>query len=416
MEGITGDTRVSRRTFLGAAGALAVHTVASRAAAATSANDRLVIGTIGTGGQGRAHINWLKAPENNAVVDAVCDVYSRRREVAARDAGGCPAYNDYRRLLERKDIDAVTIATPDHWHAQISIDAMEAGKHVYCEKPMTLTWQEAKRVAETARRTGMVYQCGAQSASAEVAWLARDLIQRGAIGRLVWSQGSTGGNESIGHWNWPLDHDITPGDVDWEMWLGPAPRRPWSLERYCRFRKFWDYSGGLATDLLYHTLAHLSVALGSEFPLEVSAVGGNCVLLDREIPDNFHVLIKYPGNHTVLLAATSVNNEGLPNVIRGNLGTLHFFTEGVLVRPQNRGRDGVLAGGVQREDGVFFPVPHPGHLDHIGNWIRAIRGQEKPTLGADAAYRVMVAIHLAVLSYRQGKHFRFDPEREEAIA
>lgn len=409
-------TRVGRRQFLGTAGALAVGAVAGRAGARAAANDRLVIGVVGTGGQGCAHIRWLKDPANRVTVDAVCDVYNRRCEAGAREAGGCRMYGDYRRLLERKDIDAITIATPDHWHAQISIDALEAGKHVYCEKPMSHTWQEAKQVAEAVRRTGLVYQCGAQSTSEELWWVARDLIQRGAIGRLVWSQGSACGNDSIGQWNWPVDHDITPGDVDWEMWLGPAPRRPWSLERYCRFRKFWDYSGGLATDLLYHTLAHLAVALGDDFPVEVSAQGGNCVLLDREIPDHFQTLIKYPGDHTVLLVGSSVNGDGLPDLIRGHLGTMHFHREGVLVQPQGRGRDGVLAEGVQREDGVFFPVAHPGHTDHTGNWVRAIRGEEALALPADRAYRVMVAIDLAVRAYREQRTFRFDPLREEIIA
>lgn len=417
-----GSVELNRRQFLGMAGAaLGAAAVARKSIASTEANSRLRVATIGVGGQGSGHASRLSSGKDTELV-AVCDVWTVRRDAWVRRTG-CDGYLDYRYILDRKDVDAVTIGTPDHWHAQMSIDALEAGKHVYCEKPMTLTWDEAKRVAEVARRTGLVYQCGAQSASGGQWWRANQLINQGVIGKVIWSQAGYCRNNPGGDWNYPIDSSANPSNLDWDMWLGPAPKRPWSPERYFRFRKFWDYSGGLATDLLYHALTHIEVALGYEFPLEVSAVGGNYVHMEREVPDTFHVLIKYPTNHTVFLASTQENQDTPPDVIRGQLGTMYFEQGGIVVHPQASSEDRVAQGALSagrpnlrdgKPHGVFFD-PLPGQ-DHMQNWLDCIRNGRQPTLNADAAYKVMVAIHLSVLSYREGKTKRFDPLRQEVVA
>lgn len=418
------STTMNRRTFLGAAGAaaLSMASPARGAAATTRANNRIVIAGIGVGGQGGGLVNGIldRAESHNLAVGAVCDVYTKRRDHWAARAN-CPGYIDYRRILERKDIDAVTIGTPDHWHARMSIEAMEAGKDVYCEKPMTLTWQEAKEVAAAARRTGRVYQCGAQSASGGQFHTARRLIREGVIGKVIWSQAGYCRNDPRGDWNWPIDPAANPGNIDWDLWLGPAPKRPWSPERFFRFRKFWDYSGGLATDLLYHALAHMQAALGFEFPVEVAALGGNYIHAEREVPDTFHVLLKYPSNHTVFLVSTQENHDTPPDAIRGQLGTL-TFENGITVYPQVSGEErwthGPLATGKAIKQGekvthIRFAVD-PG-WDHMDNWLECLRTRQLCTLHADAAYKVMVGIHLSVLSYREGRVIHFDPVKEEVV-
>ena len=378
---------------------------------------------------GGGHVGELMGKRDRVKLVAVCDVWEKRREQHARRSGATP-YADYRKLLERKDIDAVVVATPDHWHAPISMDAMEAGKDVYCQKPMTRYWQEAKKVVEVVQRTERVFQCGAQGTSDGNLWRANQLIQEGAIGKVIWSQASYCRNDPGGDWNYYIDPSANPSNLVWLMGLGPAPTRPWSPERFFRFRKYWDYSGGVATDLLYHALAELTTALGREFPVEVLATGGNYVHKEREVPDTFHVLIKYPSDHTVLLVSTQENDEGPVKVIRGQHATLTFGGPGVILRPQSRFVGKMtekVDGGVIRIAGQETPKDEKGSVQeirvpgmqvagHMDDFLDCIKSRKKPHLNADSAYRVMVAIALSIESYREKKVKIFDPAIEELVA
>ena len=179
---------------------------------------------------------------------------------------------DYRKLLEQKDIDAVLIATPDHWHGKISIDAMESGKHVYCEKPMTHTVEQALQVRDAVKRYKKVFQVGPNAIASDTYWKAREAILQGRIGKATWAQGSYNRNARICLFNDNQKIDPTAGPdktgedyINWDMWLGYewdlAPKIPWTPDHYFRFRKYWPYSGGVATDLLYHKLAPLLIAM-----------------------------------------------------------------------------------------------------------------------------------------------------------
>jgi len=424
--------KISRRDFLkkSVVGAMALGAGGGTfPGKALGANQRIGVAVIGLGGMGGGHVGELMGKRDRVELLAVCDVWERRREQHAKRSGATP-YADYRKVLERKDIDAVVIATPDHWHATMSIDAMEAGKDVYCQKPMTRYWWEAKKVVEVVHRTGRVFQCGAQGTSNGDLWQANRLIKEGAIGKLVWSQASYCRNDPEGDWNYYIDPSANPDNLDWDMWLGPTPNRPWSPERFFRFRKYWDYSGGVATDLLYHSLAELTTATGREFPIEVTAIGGNYVHKEREVPDTFHVLIKYPSDHTVLLVSTQENDDGLDKVIRGQHATLTFGGPGVIIRPQGpfvaemtrKVDDGVISvagqetpkddkGNVQE-----IRVPKMEVADHMDNFLDCVKSREKPHLDADSAYRLMVAIALSIDSYREKKVKIFDPVKEEVVA
>src|SRR5205085_7462015 len=217
-----------------------------------------------------------------------------KRLKMAKEAAKCDGHLDYRELLQRKDVDAVIIATPDHWHAPMAIEALKLGKDVYLEKPMTHTVEEAKEVYETVKKTGRVLQVGSQTTSSDQWWKARKAIQDGMIGKLLMSQGSYHRNSSEGEWNWPINSEAGPdakGDdfIDWQMWLGSAPKRPYNADRFFRFRKYWDYSGGIATDLFYHVMAPLNISWGeAQFPYPVVGTGGTYRFKDEgEAPDTF---------------------------------------------------------------------------------------------------------------------------------
>ena len=301
----------TRRDFLKTAavstGALAVRNIFP--SSVLGANDRINFAVIGTGGMGTGHLNRLveREEEDNIKVLAVCDVYQRRLTKAKSICGG-DEYMDYRKIIDRNDIDAVLIATPDHWHAKISIDAMESGKHVYVEKPMTHTVEQAIAVRDTVRRTKKVLQVGPNQTSEEQIWEAQKAIKEGRVGKVTWAQGSYNRNiRGCGFNTWFLvDETASPyakGDdyINWEMWLGHkwelAPRIPWNPEHFFRFRKYWPYNGGVATDLLYHRLAPLLLAIvgdKGEYPQRVNANGGLYILKDgRDIPDVFMMTVDY---------------------------------------------------------------------------------------------------------------------------
>lgn len=292
----------TRRDFLKtAAVSTAAIGVMSRMAPASAqgANERIQFGVIGCGGMGTGHLTSLvgRSTQDNIKVVAACDVYQRRVTRAKAICEG-DGYLDYRRLLERKDIDAVLIATPDHWHGKVACDALEAGKHVYVEKPMTHTIEQALKLRDTVKRTGKVLQVGPQDTGKEAFWKAHEAIQGGRIGKVTWAQGSYDRNARSCLFN---EHQkIDPGAgpdksgedyVNWDMFLGHewglAPARPWTPDRFFRFRKYWDYSGGVATDLLYHKLAPMLIAItggNGEYPKRVNASGGLYIEKDeREI-------------------------------------------------------------------------------------------------------------------------------------
>lgn len=394
-------------------------------------DETLGIGLIGVGMQGETHLEELLANERegeNIQLRAVSDCYMLRQTLAKHmvdDTAGrlIESYTDYQKLLERDDIHAVVIAVPDHWHAKISIDAMEAGKDVYCEKPMTLTIPEAIEVRNCAYRTGRIFQCGAQGSSNGWAWAARDFIKKGGIGKVVYAQGdysrnSAGGpDDRGGEWNWPIDEDATDdpraGDdyVDWEQWLGPAKKRPWSPPRFFQFRKFWDYSGGIATDLLYHLLAPLTIALDAPAPEMATASGGIFVQKDdREVPDTYFTTLTYPGDYSVVLTSSMANRQENPTIIRGHRATIRLV----------EGDDSKAIVTAEREFQEWFTkefgaeeitIEAPS-VDHRKNFRDAVRSRGPVNLDPETAYRAMAGIKMGVDAYREEKTIFWDGANE----
>src|SRR3984893_10690370 len=323
-----------RRDFLRKASAaglsigLAKSALAARGAKTSGrvvgSNDRINVGVIGVGGRGSYVASMFQKvgdQNNSCQIVAVCDVYEKRkRENAAKIK--CEGYLDYREVVGRSDVDAVIVATPDHWHAKVALDAMDHGKDVYLEKPMCHTNDEIKQLVSTVKETKRVLQVGSQTTSGDQWWKARKAIADGMIGQMIMSQGSYHRNSIEGEWNWPIDPEAGPDGkgenyIDWKTWLGPATKRPYDADRYFRFRKYWDYSGGIATDLFYHVVAPLNICWPEpQFPLRVSALGGIWEFKDeREVPDTFNLIADFPQEHSLVLSSSMANSKHIPGLI-----------------------------------------------------------------------------------------------------
>ncbi|HEV8132027.1 MAG TPA: Gfo/Idh/MocA family oxidoreductase [Acidobacteriota bacterium] len=425
-------SKVNRRDFVKTAvtASIAASAVSAASRPVMGANDRINLAVIGVGGRGNALLSQaleISSRTSKTQVVAVSDVYEKRKRVAA-ERSKAKGYLNYKEILEQPDIDAVIVATPDHWHAAIAIEAMKKGKDVYLEKPFTHTIAEARSVNKTAQETKRVLQVGSQTTSSDQWWKARKAIQDGLIGKLIMSQGSYHRNSIDGEWNWRIDPDAGPdgkGDnyIDWKAWLGPAPERPYNADRFFRFRKYWDYSGGIATDLFYHVVAPLQICWGQpQFPLRVTASGGRYIFKDeREVPDTFHLMAEFPAEHSLVLSSSMANEQHIPGLIRGHEGTIMIVPEGQfegrvdnitvtpsrIVRKQFYEKHGTEVMRIPTEE---RPMTY-----HMENWLQAIRSREKPMLDSNTAYHAQVVISMAVQAYRSGKVLYWDPRTETVV-
>lgn len=382
------------------------------------ANNRIVVGYIGVGTQGfNAHlkIQQANATANNIAQAAVCDVWPKRVDKAKEAVGGdCKAYADYRKMLEQKDLDAVVIATHDPIHAAASIAALEAGKHVYVEKPLTRYLGEAFAVHEAVQKTGKVLQVGSQGCSAAGWHKAAELIQAGRIGIPVWAQGYYCRNNRKGEWNVPIDADATADTVNWDAWLGGVKHRmPFSPEYYFRWRKFYPFCPGLIGDLIPHRLFPLMLATGKpEFPKRVVCIGtknvhtdkGTDGALERDVPEHTEILVEFPSGMTLVLAASTVASKSPGFVIYGHEASLEIGTSGerVSLMPEKEFADEI------DPDSFEGLQPIEDFAVHHKNWFDCIRSGKEPNANIDLATKVQTVLSLAEMSDRLGAACLFD--------
>jgi len=380
-------------------------------AGVTGANNRIALGFIGVGTQGyTAHVAQIKAhaAENNVALAAVCDVWTKRVARAKDDIGGdCQGYDHYPRLLERKDIDGVVIATHDIMHARISMDALNAGKHVYVEKPMTRYLGEAFEVHDTVKKTGKILQVGSQGCSAAGWHKAAELIQAGKIGPLIWGQGYYCRNNPKGEWNVDVDVDAKADNVDWKQWLGAVKNQgPFDPERYFRWRKYYPYCAGLLGDLIPHRLHPLMLATGKpEFPSRVLCLGTKNVHPDRnpdkpaperDVPEHVELIAEFPSGLSLVVAASTVNAKSPGFAIYGHKASLEIGTSGesVALIPEKPFADEI---DLERFEGLS---PIEDFAVHEKNWFDSIRANKQPNAGIDLAVRVQTVVSLAEMSDR----------------
>lgn len=386
------------------------------------ANDRIVVGFVGLGGQGLFHLRTVKAnaDKNNVAIGAVCDLWTKRREAAAVEAGSSPkTYDDYHKMLEQKDIDAVLCATVDHWHARVSVDAMKAGKHIYCEKPMSRYLDEAFEVYDTVKSTGKVFQVGSQGCSDAKWHKSAELIKAGKIGQLVLGQGSYMRNTPKGEWNYKIDDDLKADNVKWNEWLGAKikTRPDFNPDHFFRWRKYYPYCAGLLGDLFPHRLHPLVLATGNpEFPIRVAAIGTHKIMTDkntpgtpnRDVPECMTLIAEFDSGYSLMVCSSSVNEQGLPDLIRGHQATLFIGGNRVELKPERP-----FTEEVDPEDYPnLTPVEDVGV--HEANWFDCIRSGKAPNANIDLAVRVQTIVSLGEMSDRLGMTCHFD-EKTRAI-
>lgn len=405
----------NRRDFLRqsvtVAGTGAVTAAVARRARA-SANERIQVGAIGCGGMGNHHLGQLAKlkEEGLAEVVAVCDVFQKRLDAAAKRTGGKP-YKNWKELLNDKNVDAVLVATPDHWHAPMCIAAAQAGKDIYCEKPMT-HWDHldlAKKVVDTVAEHNRVMQVGTQFLSDDVWDLAAERLDK--LGKVIHVQSSDCRNGPIGCYS-PKTNDpsAVPGkSLDWDMWLGcegtGVPKRPYEPGRFFAFRSFWDYSGGIGTDFFPHILTPWVRTLRLGEPKRAVTAGGQYYWDDgREVPDIFNTCIDYEGGPTVMLLASLASNEGLPWLIRGQQATFHFNgpTSPLKIVPETY--HGHKGGETEELKGK----QHWDTLPHWKDFLRCVKSRKKPRSHEGLGYQVMAALSMGIKSFRTGKAMAFD--------
>jgi len=301
-----------------------------------SPNDKIRIALIGSGGMGSGDTrSALSIP--GVELAACCDIYDGRLERAKENWGNhIFTTRDYREVLARKDIDAVIVATPDHWHAPITIEALNAGKHVYCEKPMVHSIGEGRPVIEAANKSGKILQIGSQYASSLAFLKARDLFRGGAIGELNMVEAWLDRNSALGAWQYSLPPDATPQRIDWDRFLGKAPKRPFEPIRLFRWRNYNDYGTGVAGDLFVHLFTGIHTVTGALGPTRVFSTGGLRFWKDgRDAPDVMLALVDYPRtpNHpefTLSLKVNFVSGGG-----RESFGVRFVGSEGVMTPTMN---------------------------------------------------------------------------------
>ncbi len=400
---------ITRREFVGAAGA-ATYVTAHAYGQVAGAGERIRIGVIGCGGMATEHMKSLvkmREPDNIEIV-AVCDLFDKRAEAAAKLTGGKP-YKDYRQVLALKEVDYVLIAVTEHWHFQIAMDAAAAGKHMYCEKPMTRTSEQAKRLVDRINATKVKMQVGVQGMSDDSYETANKFVKDGTLGKVVVAEIDYSRNHLDDIWMYDIDPDAKPGvNLDWKTWLGPAPKRAWDPERYFRWRRYWDYSGGIASDLFIHRVTRIIKALGLTFPDRGVASGGKWFFKKAEVPDTFNIMLDYPDGPTVLLVSSLANDTAVEHVLRGHKATLRFTRTGFVIEPQR-----LFAKEVQpyehKKTGAESVEPHHRNL------IAAIRKNEPLKCDHMLGYYGVVACEIGIESFRRQQYMKWDHARQRIV-
>ena len=448
---------LNRRSFLKVAGAAAtaetllgsrthlLGEIQSEPAPPVAANDHIQIALIGAGGQGQGDTKVAVQVPGVKLV-AVADCYDGRLE-HSKELWGNDLFTtrDYSQILERKDIDAVIIGTPDHWHKQVAVDAMKAGKDVYCEKPMIHLYADGPQMIETARATNRIIQVGSQRVSAVTYIKAKELLAAGAIGKLNMVTARWDRNSSIGAWNYTVPLDASTDTCDWPRFLGTAPKIPYNAEHFFQWRKWKAYGSGVAGDLFVHLFSGTHFITGSHGPTRAMATGGLRFWKDgRDVPDVMLGLFDYPEDFNLSLRVNFVDggeeNEGL--IFTGSEGTMEIAGNSVIVsRVPLEKEPGLMIGTfteamqarILEEYHQKYPRTHPmgapqlgyekyvaaagysDSYDHFRNFFSAVRTRQPVVEDAVFGFRAAGAALLSNLSYEQGKVVHWDPEAMKLV-
>ncbi|TRX72084.1 Gfo/Idh/MocA family protein [Carboxylicivirga sp. M1479] len=448
------------------------------------------LGIIGAGGRGRylleaagfAHPNKVKhwhdqslsnktdtrfgdymaQDDLNIEIRGVCDIFDVHAEEAMFSASNAvkatvidevspqvKRYKNYRDLLKSDDIDAVIIATPDHWHAQMGIDAAKAGKHIYIEKGLTRTADEAFALREAVKTSGVVFQLGHQGRQTASFNKAKQLIDRNILGKISLIEVCTNRNDPNGAWVYPIHHQANEKTIDWQQFVEPTNDHPFSAERFFRWRCWWDYGTGLGGDLLTHEYDAINQVLQLGIPHSAVASGGIYYYKDgREVPDVFQSVFEYPDRELTLIYSASLANDNYRGkVIMGHDGTMRMENK-LEIYPDSQStqyRKQLNAGLIKPDEPMITYEPGRNTLDgttsateqyfasrgllythvqgkrvntahlHIKEWLDGIRANKQPSCDIDQAFEEAITAHMATIAYRENRKVYWDAEKEQII-
>ncbi len=372
-------------------------------AAAVGANNRIRAGVIGSGGRGQLLTGEFK--EIGVEIAAVCDVYEPNLNAGLKAAStGAKAYTDYRRLLEDKTLDAVVIATPDHWHSRMAIDAVEAGKDVYLEKPMAHTIEEGAAIVKAVRRTKRVVQVGTQRRSFDVWMEGKQIVDAGKLGNIrlvssIWlnRQGD-------------FPERKLEGKLDWQQWLGPAAKRELDPFRFFNWYYFFDYSGGLLVGQAAHVVDAIQWFMNSKYPLAVTCSGGKPNIKGVEVTDTASILMEYPENYfaTFTLGYKAMRyhtfNDQLTQ-FHGEHVRLDMGRESYAVYPETSAME-LKPAAEQKKPGAFWKTATTAH---IRNFLECVQSRKDPNAPVEAGQATNIVLALALDSLRSGKRIQYKP-------
>jgi predicted dehydrogenase len=425
---------ITRRTLLQAGALLA----ATPAAARPAPSDRITVGVIGTGARGQELMDALQQHPQAEIV-ALVDAYKGRLDRAQTRVKGGRAriYPTHRELLAEKSIDAVVVAIPDHLHKAVVVDALRAGKDVYCEKPLTYAADEGLEIMAAAAAGRRIVQVGSQGPSSDPERKAKEMIRSGKLGRITMIRAAYNRNTASGAWIYPIPPDATPETVNWAMFQGSASRRPFNLERFFRWRCYQEYSGGIATDLFVHLCTAIHFLMDAKMPARVMAMGELYRWKEsRDVPDTLNAILEYPEGFTVNLSS-SFNNEMNAEAgfqVLGTEGSITIGGDGLAFYPENAVEDNrwIVDAWPQRLEDAYYndskviaaevepakrPRKDPEHFKdegpeptvaHFGHFFDSVRSREPYLEDAAAGHHAAACAHMINQSAQERRVVAWD--------
>ena len=419
-----GQASLSRREFIGTSAKVAagvgVGILGAPAVNVLGANETIRVGVVGPGRRGYSLMRIINEIPNVEIV-AVCDIFEgwlkRGAERASEKAKKVAEYDLYEKMLDAKDIDALVIATPEHQHAYQVIAAVQSGRDVYIEKPMCHTWEEARDVAEVAESSDRIVQVGTQRRSIDIYHRAREIVQSGKIGKVTevrayWFRNS---KDDKPQWRYPIPEDASEDNINWKAFLRPASYRPFSLNRYFQWRCYWDYSNGIASDLMVHQVDIINMIMGSSLPKAVMGMGQiyRWSELGRETPDTWNAILEYPagpdGREGFVISYSSMfSNEhfGYAEEFLGSDATLLVNGELKVHAEKNR---------MQEVEELSMPAETSKPGPHLENFFECVRTRKQPNCDAMQGFYATTAARMSVLSHFTGRKVMWDRTLQEVI-
>lgn len=415
-----------------------------------------------TNKQDKRYRDFVEQENLGVEITAVCDVFKTYERMAAETAanfnrlgtdgkmGNAPKiYSNYKDLCAAPDVDAIVVATPDHWHGPMTIEAAKHGKHVYCEKPLTWTVEETYDVRKVIKNTGVIFQLGHQGRQTDSYIKAAEAIRKGVIGPVNLIEVTTNRNDPNGAWVYDIHPDANPQTIDWKQFIGPAPWHEFSLERFFRWRCWWDYSTGLSGDLLTHEYDAINQIMHLGIPHSAVSTGGIYFFKDgRTVPDVLHTVFEFPKhNLSLLYSATLASQKNRGKVIMGHDGymemgeTLTIYADPASTKYAEK----IEAGIIDPNNPIYSYIPGKKNVDavtsateryfagrgllytyrggkrmdtthlHLREWIDCIRSGQQPSCNIDQAFEEAMTAHMGTLAYKHQKQIFWDESNEQIV-